>query len=227
MRVLFLLFSFLPVFAYAQHNANLQHEGIFPEYKSIYKDSLLFKENDQGNIIMSGIVSCMYSKTEILTDFPAWLREQKLFSNSISIGQEVLRVNSYSCRIELNVGKGLFTLFTWWTPVFTFARAKSEISFTLKVIAKDGKYHYQLSDFYTERRRIHGEAKEHGQSNEIHFQRLHCLLTELSTLKKKDDIEEYNQTIKDERLQYKAEYATVQNFIKLMKNTACQEELNF
>ena len=127
---------------------------------------------------------------------------------------ELEGVTKLACKVKLPIGKEYISI----GDIATWERCKSEIAFDMLIEIREGKYRYTLNNFFTQRRRLPGEAKSDGQSNMIHWQRVNSLLKETPSKGKKR--EEYLRMIEDEKIAYQAEYTAVQAVIKGLKSFA-------
>jgi len=125
-------------------------------------------------------------------------------------------------------------------PHGTFSRnerVRSKIIFRAMIEYKDGKYKYTLFDFYTKRRMIHGEGKNDGPSNLIHWQRVNSLAKErqafidshnMKRTKNREKLEEeYDSVIRSEQEQYRAEYNAVRMFAATLRNIPAMQNADF
>ena len=107
-------------------------------------------------------------------------------------------------------------------------RNASEVDFICKLEFRNGRFRYTLNDFKTSRRTISGEAKNNGQSNEIHWQRVNSLKREYPDLpadtgnlsrRQRSKIYDYNEQLEFETALYHLEYGAVLDFINVLKNS--------
>lgn len=116
-------------------------------------------------------------------------------------------------------------------------RVQSKIIFRTMIEYKDGKYKYTLFDFYTKRRMIHGEGKNDGPSNLIHWQRVNSLTKErqafidshnMKRAANREKLEaEYDSVIRSEQEQYLAEYNAVQMFVSTLRLLPAMQDADF
>lgn len=210
--LLFLLFSLFTHNIIAQNLNNVAFNTNGP------MGECLFPQDDNGEIKFSGIVDCPYSSDTIMG-------LAKEFIYDITKRYDAKRKNNLegitkvACDIELKVGKNYLSLNIGGIDIGSWERAASTIRFNLMIEIRNHKYRYTLSDFYTERRRIHGEAKEQGPSNMIHWQRVNSLTKEMNSAKKSEKQEKQEQ-IEFEKAQYQAEFNAVNDVINGLKSFA-------
>lgn len=171
----------------------------------------LFEENENGEIIYSGVVETPFSADTVLGLAREYLYTiEKKYNAKISDRFE--GVTKVACDVELPVGIKFIN--AAWAGMI--AKAAAIVKFNLVIDIRPGKYRYTLTNFTTDRWRIPGEGKDNGPSNMIHWQRVNSLQKELDHAKKKDK-EEYVQMIEKEKASYEAEYKTVIDFIEGLK----------
>ena len=175
----------------------------------------LFPQNENGEITFTGIVECPFSSDTIMGLAKEFIYEiTKRYDAKTKNNLE--GITKLACDIELKVGKNYLSLNIGGIDVGTWERAASTIRFNLMIEIRNHKYRYTLSDFYTERRRIHGAAKEQGPSNMIHWQRVNSLTKELNSARSRDKQEKQEQ-IELEKAQYQAEFNAVNDVINGLK----------
>ena len=175
---------------------------------------ILFDQNENGEIVYSGVVQTTYSADTVLGLAREYLYTiEKKYNARISDRFE--GVTKVACDVELPVGVRYIN--ASWAGVF--AKAAATVQFTLVIDIRPGKYRYTLSDFVTDRWRIPGEGKDKGQSNIIHWQRVNSLQKELEKARKKDK-EELVIMIEKEKASYEGEYKAVMDFIEGLKTLA-------
>lgn len=175
---------------------------------------ILFDQNENGEIVYSGVVQTTYSADTVLGLAREYLYTiEKKYNARISDRLE--GVTKVACDVELPVGVRYIN--ASWAGVF--AKAAATVQFNLVIDIRPGKYRYTLSDFVTDRWRIPGEGKDKGQSNIIHWQRVNSLQKELEKARKKDK-EELVIMIEKEKASYEGEYKAVMDFIEGLKTFA-------
>lgn len=174
----------------------------------------LFEENENGEIIYSGVVETPFPADTVLGLAREYLYTiEKKYNAKISDRFE--GVTKVACDVELPVGVKFIN--ASWAGII--AKAAATVKFNLVIDIRPGKYRYTLTKFITDRWRIPGEGKDNGPSNRIHWQRVNSLQKELDHAKKKDK-EEFVQMIEKEQVSYEAEYKTVLDFIEGLKTFA-------
>ncbi|MBR5038344.1 MAG: hypothetical protein IKX65_06445 [Prevotella sp.] len=141
------------------------------------------------------------------------------------------RTSTYS--IQLNIGKQSWGVEYWGTPLFVFNRDASHVKFKCIVEARTGKYKYSLVDFETNRNTIRGEAKNDGQPNTIHWQRVNSLTKERNDYVSKNDtskrsvkevVFDFNSQIAYEACLYQAEFEATKRFEEGLKNLNFEDD---
>lgn len=184
----------------------------------------LFPMDDEGKITIQDVVKTDYSKDSTIVFVTDFL-EKEDDANGISVSIPSLsKLNDViTCDVEMNVGKELVEM----PYAGLMERHVSQISFNVKIEVKDGRFRYILSDFYTNRRTIHGEAKSEGPSNLIHWQRVNSLTNERDeydyrhkrkSKRVKQNLKEWDDQIAKEIKSYEGEYDAVQSFISDLEN---------
>ena len=169
---------------------------------------VLFDQNDNGEIVYSGVVEVPFSADTLFG-----LAKEFLYDLAKKFGAEVSDrfegVTKVACDIELPVG----TRFIDVGYVGVWGKAASTVSFNLVIDIRSGKYRYTLSRFVTDRWRISGEGKDEGPSNLIHWQRVNSLTKELAETRSAKKKEELSEMLERERIAYSGEYNAVMDFI--------------
>lgn len=141
------------------------------------------------------------------------------------------RTSTYS--IQLNVGKQAWGVEFWGTPLFALYRDASHVKFKCIIEARTGKYKYSLIDFETNRNTIRGEAKNDGQPNVIHWQRINSLTKERDAYASTHDISkrsvkeilfDFNSQIAYEACLYQAEYDATKRFEEGLKKLIFEDD---
>lgn len=190
----------------------------------------LFPEVD-GKIIMSDVVNLKTSYT-ISEDLIAQTIDDYILGLQINKDIEVSPIIKRSSRrlaykIEIGIGTQTWGLELWGTPLFSAEKNASTISFDCLIEVRDNKYRYTLDNFYTERNTLRGEARNDGESNVIHWQRVNSLNKEKENYleshnRNKRETEEtefdYNSQIFYEEALYAKEYDVTQQFINGLKS---------
>jgi hypothetical protein len=117
--------------------------------------------------------------------------------------------------------------------LFIFNRDASHVKFKCVVEARTGKYKYSLIGFETNRNTIRGEAKNDGQPNVIHWQRVNSLTKERdayasthdsSKREVKEKLFDFNSQIAYEACLYQAEYDATTRFEDGLKNLNFEDD---
>jgi len=179
---------------------------------------LLFEQDENGEIVYSGTVESKFSADTILGLAKEYLYsiEKKYKADVSDILEGITKV---ACDVQLPIGSKLVD--AGYAGVFL--KEAGSITFNLVIDIRPGKYRYTLSNFITDRWRIHGEGKDNGPSNMIHWQRVNSLSKEMEKAGKKKTAE-YEDMLKQEDAAYHMEFDAVMNFIEGLKNMAVIEE---
>ena len=186
----------------------------------------LFPEDATGNVVFSSIIDVPCSADSIIM-----VADEYISSQNITEKCKVKKIasSSRSCTysIQLNIGQQSWGIEFWGSPLFVFQRDASHVKFKCIVEARNGKYKYSLIDFETNRNSLRGEAKNDGQPNIIHWQRVNSLTKERNAYAAKHDITkrnvkeeifDYNSQIAYEACLYQAEYDATLKFEYGLKN---------
>lgn len=189
------------------------------------KEWTLFPENANGEVVISSIVEAPFSADTILVAADSYITSLNAPGNcEVKTVTKSNIKNVYS--VQLNVGKQLWAIEYFGSPLFVINRDVSHVKFTCVIEARKGKYRYSLIDFETNRRTLPGEAKNDGQPNTIHWQRVnsilrlrkqYCLSHNTSNRKAKEDVYSYNEAIAEETYLYFDEFNTVKRFEEGLK----------
>ncbi len=175
---------------------------------------ILFEQNEDGEIIYTGIVETPFSADTVLGLAREYLYTiEKKYDARISGRFE--GVTKVACDVELPVGTKYID--ASWAGII--AKAAATVNFNLVIDIRPGKYRYTLSNFVTDRWRIRGEGKDNGQSNMIHWQRVNSLKKEAKDMlgiRKK----EFEKMIEQENASYEGEYRAVMDFIEGLETFA-------
>lgn len=190
------------------------------------KEWTLFPENANGDVVFSSVVEVPFSADTILMAADSYLTSLNAPENcEVKTVSKSNIKNVYS--IQLNVGKQLWAVELFGSPLFVVNRDASHVKFTCVVEARKGKYKYSLIDFETNRRTLPGDAKNDGQPNVIHWQRINSILKvrsnycsshNASKRQAQEDIYSYNEAIAEETYLYFDEYNEVLRFEDGLKN---------
>lgn len=223
MKKIIILLLTVAFSAQVQYAQNMRHYTLSSNGE---KEWILFPENSNGDVIFSSIVEAPFSADTILMAADSYIISLNAPGNcEVKAVSKSNIKNVYS--VQLNVGKQLWTIEYYRTPLFVINRDVSHVKFTCVIEARNGKYKYSLIDFETNRRTIPGEAKNDGQPNVIHWQRVNSILKERKdycsshkAAKRQaiEDIYSYNEAIAEETYLYFDEYNSVQRFEEGLKN---------
>lgn len=225
--VFFLLSFVLGIFTMSSQN--LLHYAISTNGE---KGECLFPEDEAGNVVFSKIVEIPSSADSIMTAADDFIMSKntsdkcvikKLSSSS--------RTSTYS--IQLNIGKQTMGVDFWGGPLFTSVRDASHIFFKCIIEARKGKFKYTFFDFETNRNTLEGEAKNDGQPNVIHWQRVNSLSKErdkfvsshnIESRTNKEKLFDYNSQIAYEACLYQMEYDATMAFVNGLDNLKIDED---
>lgn len=178
------------------------------------KGECLFEENEDGEIVYSGVVETPFSSETLFGLVREFLYHiEKKYKADISDSFE--GITKVACDIELPVGIKFIN--ASWAGIIK--KPKATVKFNMVIDIRPGRYRYTLSNFWTDRWRIRGEGKDNGPSNMIHWQRVNSLKKELKRSPNKEN-SRCKLMIEAEEESYKSEYATVMNFIEDLKTFA-------
>lgn len=180
----------------------------------------LFPCNEDGKIVFQEIIECETTKERIAEKFKDWANEiNHSNSDRFKINNSYFSENVFSYDGQLYIGNTTVEI-PWVGKV---NKHYSEVKFHCKVDIRDNKFRITMTDFFTERITIRGEAKSNGESNVIHWQRINSLIKERDDARKSKK-DEYNQRIEEEEKIYKLEYEAVCNVMDKMKNCLNEED---
>lgn len=227
-RSLFFLLAFM-LNIFTMNAQNLLHYAIGTNGE---KGECLFPEDEAGNVFFSKIVEVSSSADSIMTAADDFIMSKntserciikKLSSSS--------RTNSYS--IQVNIGKQTMGVEYWGSPLFTVVRDASRIFFKCIIEARKGKFKYTFFDFETNRNTLEGEAKNDGQPNVIHWQRVNSLSKErdkfvsshnIESRSNKEKLFDYNSQIAYEACLYQMEYDATMAFVNGLDNLKTDDD---
>lgn len=196
-------------------SAHAQFESVDPnvmEWNYDGKDLVkyIFPEDENRNIKFSAIVVCGLSADTIMgLAKDCFYDIEKRYNAECKLEFESNTRVAY--HITIPIGKEYFIIHFPYSKHDLMDRTVSKISFDISIEPRQGKYRYILTNFNTERNRIHGRGKSEGQSNFIHWQRVYSLTKEMPRRGKKR--KEYEMMIEKEKATYQAEYDAVQKVI--------------
>ena len=223
MKKVLLLIVTIAISYQVEYAQNMLHYALNSNGK---KEWTLFPENANGEVVISSIVEAPFSADTILMAADSYITSLNAPGNcEVKTVTKSNIKNVYS--VQLNVGKQLWAIEYFGSPLFVINRDVSHVKFTCVIEARKGKYRYSLIDFETNRRTLPGEAKNDGQPNTIHWQRVnsilrlrkqYCLSHNTSNRKAKEDVYSYNEAIAEETYLYFDEFNTVKRFEEGLKN---------
>lgn len=178
------------------------------------KGECLFEENENGEIVYTGVVETPFSADTVLglAREYLYLIEKKYKAN---VSDRFEGVTKVACDVELPVG--IRYVDVPWAGLIE--KPAATVKFNMVIDIRPGKYRYTLTNFWTDRWRIKGEGKDNGPSNMIHWQRVNSL-NKLYKRALNKEVSIYGPMIEAEEESYKAEYAAVMNFIEGLKTFA-------
>lgn len=141
------------------------------------------------------------------------------------------RTSTYS--IQMNIGKQSWGFELWGSPLFNRVRDASHVKFKCIIETRQGKYKYTLFEFETNRNTIQGEAKNDGQPNVLHWQRVNSLIKErekfvssnnVNRRSNKEILFDFNSQIAYEACLYQAEYDATMMFVDGLKKLNAIED---
>ena len=186
----------------------------------------MFPEDETGNVVFSSIINIPFSADSIMLIVDDYISAQNISDKFVAKNlSKSSRTSTYS--IQLNIGKQMWGVEYWGSPLFVFARDASHVKFKCIIEARKGKYKYSLVDFETNRHTIRGEAKNNGHPNVIHWQRINSLTKERNDYASKNDsnkrkvkevLFDYNSQIAYEACLYQAEYDATKRFEDGLRN---------
>lgn len=216
-KTLLLIITLLASLSISSQNYNATAFNINGE-----KLPLLFSENDKGDIVYSDVVNIEGDFTQIRQAVKDYIEEQKGL-HELEIKYEVDNSKRIVAKIVCPINKQYWAVEIWGSPVVSGLRDASRITFKCAVDFLNNKFKYTLSDFWTDNRRISGEAKDNGPTNIIYQQRVNSLQKEYddyasshnsSKRSVKEKIYDLKSAVDYEKYQYVDSYNAVMNFIK-------------
>lgn len=196
------------------------------------KGECLFPENTNGEVYFSDILEAPYSADTIMTVINDYITSRSVSDKCVvKCLSNSSRTSTYS--IQLNIGKQMWGIEYFSSPLFVRLKDASHVKFKCIIEARSGKYKYTLMNFETNRNTIRGEAKNDGQPNVIHWQRINSLTKERNAfvathdIKKrsvKEDLFDFNSQIAYEATLYRAEYEAVKSFEYGLRNQEFKDD---
>lgn len=208
---------------YSLHSQNLLHYAISTNGE---KGDCLFPEDESGNVSFTKIVEIPYSADLIMTVADDYIMSKNASERcEIKCLSKSSRTSTYS--VQMNIGKQTWGMQLFGSPLFASVRDASHIKFKCIIETRNNKYKYSLFDFETNRNTLRGEAKNDGQPNIIHWQRVNSLTKERDKYASghngdrrsdKEVLFDYNSQIAYEACLYQLEYDATMMFIKGLEN---------
>ena len=221
-KLLTTLLLVAPVLLHAQ-TAHL--EATTSNTKNIKLD-VLFEENESGQIVYTDVVHLDGKDTDLKQLVKDYIDEEK-GRRECEINYIVDTSRKIVAEITMPIGKQYFALEFWGSPIAAWNRDASRIKFTCTVDFLNNKYRYKLDNFWTENRRVRGEAKDNGETNVIYKQRVSCMQREydeyamthyVTQRTVKEKLYDLQAAINNEKILYQASYKAVMDFIDGMRN---------
>ncbi len=185
------------------------------------KGECLFPEGDDGKVYFSEVILFPHAADSIIM-----AADNFMMKMNIKDGYKIESVSSSPSmkiyNVQLEVGKQSWGIEYFGSPLFVLQRDASHVKFKCVIEAKQGRYKYSMFDFETNRNTIQGEAKNDGDPNILHWQRVNSLAKERDQYKAthdaqkrqtKEKIYDYDTQIAYETSLYYAEYASFKRLI--------------
>lgn len=176
----------------------------------------LFPVDDSGKVYFSNVVTSPHTADSIVM-----AADNFMMKMNIKDGYKIECLSSSpsmkTYNVQLEIGKQNWGIEYFGSPLFVIQRDASHVKFKCVIEAKQGRYKYSMFDFETNRNTIRGEAKNDGDPNIIHWQRVNSLSNErdqyiathdVQKRRTKEIIYDYNSQIEYETSLYLAEYSS-------------------
>ena len=195
------------------------------------KKECLFPEDKNGDIVFTDIINADYSADSIMLVVDDYIQSMSLHDCEVENISKSARSCSY--KIQVNIGKQLWGMEIMGSPLFFTTKDASRVKFKCTIEIRDKKYKYTFFDFETNRNTIHGEAKNDGKPNVIHWQRVNSLIKEMDNYKASHDnnlrktretLYDYQSQIEFEAALYHAEYNAIKKIENGLKNLNFTED---
>lgn len=186
-----------------------------------WKGEVLFAENANGDITYSDIIQLNGDMDQLRTTVKNYLAEQKA-KHDLTLDYELDTDKKIIAKITYPINKEYWAVELWGSPIVSGERDASRITFKCTVSFLNNKFKYTLSDFWTDNRRVFGEAKDNGPTNVIYKQRVGSFQKEYNTYAQshnaerrsvKEELYDLKANIDYEERQYASSYEAVMNFI--------------
>ena len=215
-RILFTIFSSIVLLG--GYSQNLLH---YAQSANGEVGECLFPKGNDGKVFFSDIISFPHAADSIIMAADNFMMKMNIMDGyRIESVSSSPSMKTYS--VQLEVGKQNWGIEHFGSPLFIIQRDASHVKFKCVIEAKQGRYKYSMLDFETNRNTIRGEAKNDGDPNIIHWQRVNSLTKERDQYIAKHDPEkrqskeiiyDYNSQIAYESSLYLAEYAAFKRIV--------------
>lgn len=215
-RILFIILSLTLMMG--GNSQNLLH---YAQSANGDKGECLFPEGEDGRVFYSNIITTLHAADSIII-----AADNFMMKMNIKDGYRIESVSSSplmkTYNVQLEVGKQNWGIEYFGSPLFVLQRDASHVKFKCVIEAKQGRYKFTMFDFETNRNTLRGEAKNDGDPNIIHWQRVNSLLKERDQYVAKHDVQkrqtkekvyDYNSQIAYETSLYLAEYASFKRLV--------------
>lgn len=183
-----------------------------------------------NNVIISNTIDTDCSPEDIIA-----AAETLIVGVGIEEGKKIAKIAHTSRRIvyecEFSFGHQNWGMEFWGSSLFNVNKDATKVKFKLDVEAINGKYKYSFTNFETNRNTLKGEAKNDGQPNTIHWQRVNSLKKERDRYanshsynrKTKEVLYDYDAQINYENYLYGNEYHMIDVLAKSLDKISCGE----
>ncbi len=188
----------------------------------------LFPQDAKGQVSYSGVVEVNGSASEIMAVLLDYIASQNVDSG-YDLKEQAKSPRSILYTVKCSVGKQLREVTVMGSPVFSALKDASDISFKCLLEVIDGKFKYTLKDFLTKRNTLRGAAKNDGDPNLIHWQRVNSLTREKNEYALKHNankrstrevLYDYDSQIEFEKNLYVLEHDAVSRFVEGLKRVS-------
>lgn len=227
-RIIYFLLAIL-ICAFSANAQNLRHYAISTNGE---KGECLFPEDASGNVIFSKIVETPYSADSIMVAADDFIMSKNVSDRcEVKCLSKSTRTSSYS--VQVNIGKQAWGFEFWGSPLFVSVRDASHVKFKCIIEARNGKFKYTLFEFETNRHTLQGEAKNDGQPNVIHWQRVNSLTKERDKFVSSHNAEsrtnrevifDFDSQIAYEACLYQMEYDATMMFVNGLDNLKIDDD---
>lgn len=221
MKIRLALFALaLPVMLWGQ-TAHLETRGFKDP-----KQKVLFEEDENGKIVYTDVVNLEGTDAELKQLVKDYIAEETGV-REYEVKYIVDTSRKLVAEITMPIGSQYFAIEVWGSPVVAWNRDASRIKFTCTVEFLNNKYRYRLDSFWTQNRRLPGDALDNGETNDIYRQRVSALQREYdeyaashdrSKRKVREELYDLQAGIDYEKMNYQASYQAVMDFIEGLRN---------